>query len=150
MAEFKFRFEKVLSQRFRVEDERKNELARVQSRINRELVRIDDLAAWRGNAKSAEARLLDPAATSQVVFLMKSSCDRAAAARRKIKGMEPELSRARAAYIRARQERLAMEKLRERELAEFKKRERLAEERTLSELAEQQHIRKTIEEGMDA
>jgi flagellar FliJ protein len=141
MAAFKFRLEKVLGQRLRVEDERKSDLARVQSLINRERARIDDLASWRRHAKATAAGVLD----AQHIFLMTSSCDRAAAARRRIKSIEPELERARAAYVRARQERLAIEKLRERELAEFRKRERLAEERMLSELAEQEHIRKMNE-----
>jgi len=150
MATFKFRLEKVLTQRLRIEDERKNDLARVQSRINRELARIDDLAAWRKRAKSTEARVLDERATGEVILLMTSSCDRAAAARRRIKSIEPELARALAAYARAREKRLAIEKLRERDLTEFRNRERLTEERILSELAEQEHIRKMMEEEANA
>lgn len=148
MAQFQFRFEKVLKQRFRIEDERKNDLARVQSRINREYMRIEDLAAWRQNAKNRDARVLDSAETGLLAFLMQSSCDCRAAAKRRILRMEPELNRVRAAYTRARQERIAMEKLRERELTEYRRRERLAEERMLSELAEQQHMRQ--EEDADA
>ena len=150
MAAFTFRLEKVLGQRLRVEDEKKSELARVQSRINRERARIEDLTAWRRKTKSTDARELDSQSTSQIVFLMTSSCDRAAAARKRIKSIEPELERARAAYVRARQERLAIEKLRERELERFRRQERLAEERVLSELAEQAHIRKMREEPAHA
>jgi len=148
VARFQFRFEKVLEQRFRVEDERKNDFARVQSRINRERMRIEDIIVWRRNAKNREARALDSTETGLLAFLMKSSCDSKAIAERRIARMEPELNHVRAAYTRARQERMAMEKLRERELAEYRRRERLAEERMLSELAEQQHIRQ--EEDTDA
>lgn len=146
MAVFRFTLQKVLEQRIRVEDERKNDLARVQGRINRETVRIDELAARRRAAKSGGARVLAAAETALHVMLMQGSCDRADAARRKIKSLAPALERARAAYVKARQDRMALEKIKEKQLSEFRKQERLAEQRTLSETAEQQYMRRTMEE----
>lgn len=149
MGRFQFSLQKVLEQRLRVEDEKKTELARVQSMINREQVRIEDLSHWRTQVKQSGPRVLDLAGTMRLVLLMQGSCDRAAAARKRIEGFQPALEAARAAYVQARQERLAIEKIRDKQKAEFEKKERLAEVMQLSEMAEQQYMRRE-REGCDA
>lgn len=149
MGRFQFSLQKVLEQRLRVEDEKKTELARVQSMINREQVRIEDLSHWRTQVKQSGPRALDLAGTMRLVLLMQGSCDRAAAARKRIEGFQPALEAARAAYVQARQERLAIEKIRDKQKAEFEKKERLAEVMQLSEMAEQQYMRRE-REGCDA
>ncbi len=146
MGKFQFTLQKVLEQRLRVEDEKKNELARVQGMINREHVRIEDLSHWRTRVKQGGPRALDMAGTMQLVLMMQGSCDRAAAARKRIDGLKPALERARAAYVQARQERMAIEKIRDKQKAEFEKKERLAEVQQLSEMAEQQYMRRDMED----
>jgi flagellar FliJ protein len=146
MARFKFTLQKVLEQRSWVEDERKNDLARVQGQINRELVRIEDMAHWRTKTKHSGPRVLDIAGTMQLVMMMRGSCDRADAARKKIAGLQPALERARSAYVKARQDRMALEKIREKQKVQFEKTERLAEVAMLSEMAEQQYMRQDQEE----
>lgn len=146
MASFKFTLQKVLEHRMRIEDERKNDLARVQGQINRELVRIEDMAHWRTKVKHSGSRSLDMAGTMQLVLMMRGSCDRADAARKKIASLQPALERARVAYVKARQDRMALEKIREKQKAQFEKDERLAEVAMLSEMAEQQYMRQDQEE----
>ncbi|HPH02634.1 MAG TPA: flagellar export protein FliJ [Spirochaetota bacterium] len=146
MSVFKFKLQKVLEQRIRIEDEKKNELARVQGMINRETVRIDDLKNWRTRLKQDGPRVLDISGTMQLVQMMQGSCDRADAARKRIAGLQPALEKARHAYIKARQERMAIEKIREKQKTEFEKKLRLAEVQELSEMAEQQYMRQSMGE----
>jgi flagellar FliJ protein len=146
MARFRFRLQRVLEQRHREEDTARDALARVQSRINLQQAAIDGGAEVRRRLLGSVAGELSGSDTALRSLIIAGGGERAVAARRTILGMQGELETARTGYIKARQRRMAIERLRERALADFRLEERRLEARELSEMAGRRHAGRAREE----
>lgn len=145
MRRFRFSLQKLLDFRRRQEDEKKADLARVQGRINRQQGLINDLKDRR--KRMAGPRPDAPAVLSARETALRSMLfigidGRITSARKKVEGLQPELQQATGAYMEARRNRRVIERLREKKEAEFKQEERRRENRQLSEISEQQYIRR--------
>lgn len=146
MAGFRFDLQRVLEMRIREEDKKKSRLAEVQGRINRQLGRIDRMQAARrellhhpgGGVRTYSET--ETALRGQLFGNIERSVD---GSRFRIASLQQELEQARQAYIQARQQRMAMEKLKEKRRREWEQKQRLLEARLQDESAAQQFIRKS-------
>ncbi|MCK5266848.1 MAG: flagellar export protein FliJ [Spirochaetes bacterium] len=149
MSKFRFSLEKVLDFRKREEDKQKNELAKVQGKINRQYAIINELNDRRGTLiRKDEVKSLYTAAEVVLKKMQFSGIDsRMTGSRRRIRSMEFELEQARIRYTKARKEKMAIEKVKEKKYKEFLKQEQRREIKELSEIAEQIHYRNNKNNG---
>lgn len=143
MSGFQFKNQRLLDHLARIEDEKKNALAKVMGRINKEQAFIEKARSRR------KALLATPSIqgisgdqTGLRCMLFGSFEKTSTTARRMIEGMQGELAQARQEYLKARQKRQALEKLKEKKHKEWQAEVAYQERKLADDRAGQQYIRK--------
>ena len=142
MGGFRFKNQRLLDHLGRIEDEKKNELSKVIGKINKERAFIERARARRKALLSApEIQGVPGDQTGLRCMLFGSFEKTSSTARRKIDGMQGELQKARQEFIKARQKRQALEKLKEKKHAEWQAELAYQERKIADDRAGQQYIR---------
>lgn len=142
MSRFVFRNQRLLEHLERLEEERKNELAVVMGKINRQQSVIETARSGRRKvlAGAAPGRLDGTATAVRCLFF--GSYERSSAvARGVIRSLQGELAAARTAYLKARQKREALDRLKAKRKQEFGKKEDDALRKETDDIAGQRYIR---------
>jgi len=145
MSKFKFKLQKLLELREREEDEKKNQLAKVQSKINIENSVISDMAVRRKDILMTSTVKGQSYNTNELALhrmMVLGTENRAACAKSKLVNMQSELEVARLEFLEARKNRLAIEKLRDKRKKEYELETRRREALELSEIGEQMYNRR--------
>ncbi len=145
MAKFKFKLQKLLELREREENNKKNLLAKVQSRINIENAVIVEMAVRRKDiltSSSVKGRSYNSNELSLHRMMVLGTENRVSCANSKLQDMQPELDAARQEFMEARKNRLAIEKLRDKRKKEYDLETRRREAVELSEIGEQMYNRR--------
>jgi len=141
MSGFKFRQQRLLEYLIRIEVEKKNDLAKVMGKVNREQAFIERAKARRQALLAAPGIEGVPDDQTGLRCMLFGSFEKSASiARKMINSMQDELAQVRQAYLAARQKRQALEKLKEKKKQEWEFELARQERRITDERAGQQYI----------
>ena len=148
MPSFTFRFETVLQHRRDIEDQRQRELA---TKMRGRMIMTDQLRTMQGDITASKHRLgeslvgrVDLSKVGEFTRFNAAATVRGRALVKRLAEVENELVVARQRLTEAMQQRKALELLRERDLAEWKRNEARRETAELDELAMQAYTREMV------
>lgn len=151
MAKFVFRFEALLRHRRHIEDERQRELAQ---QLRGRMILQDQLRSMQQTIRESKHQLgaalvgkVDLDSISQFARFSGHTTLRAQQIVRRLAEMEKHIETARANLLEATKRRKALELLRDKDLAAWKKEQARREAIELDEIGTQQYAREVVMEG---
>lgn len=136
MKKFQFRLQKVLEYRKKIEDEKKNELAKHISRYNQVQKMIDDAYQTKQEIiKNISTNLNDPTSMKLIQQSLLGISQTFSIGKKRLQIIQLDIDRARVDYIEARKQREVLEKLKEKALKKYKYEEKKKNEKMLEESA---------------